>query len=90
MHEKKCRRICDVVLEVNVQLHARSSAISCRFARNSKSSERAVALLFGMAESTPHGIIKRVASFLESISGRIIHFLLTAEQKAVLGMISSR
>lgn len=52
-----------------------------RFAAN-KTSERAVAVLFGMAESTLHGIIGRVASFLESISERIIRFPDSNEEKS--------
>lgn len=51
------------------------------FAAN-KTSERAVAVLFGMAESTLHGIIGRVASFLESISERIIRFPDSNEEKS--------
>ncbi|XP_064462095.1 uncharacterized protein LOC135372408 [Ornithodoros turicata] len=51
------------------------------FAGN-KSSERAVALVFGMAESTIHDIIERVACFFESISKEVIRFPVTGEEKA--------
>ncbi|CAN7943555.1 unnamed protein product, partial [Ixodes hexagonus] len=46
---------------------------SFRFAGN-KVSERAVAIMFGMAESTLHVIIEQVACFLESISTEVICF----------------
>ncbi|CAN7977763.1 unnamed protein product, partial [Ixodes persulcatus] len=50
------------------------------FAGN-KISERAVAVIFGMAESTLHDIVERVASFLESISTDVIHFPISAQAK---------
>lgn len=52
----------------------------CRFAGN-KTSGRAVAVIFGMAESTLHTIIERVACFLESISKEVIRFPSSEEAK---------
>ncbi|KAG0417858.1 hypothetical protein HPB47_005303, partial [Ixodes persulcatus] len=50
------------------------------FAGN-KISQRAVAVIFGMAESTLHNIVERVASFLESISTDVINFPISAQAK---------
>lgn len=54
----------------------------CRFAGN-KASLRAVSVLFGMAESTLHDIIDRVANFFDCISTRVIHFPATKEEKVL-------
>lgn len=54
--------------------------VFCRFAGN-KTSGRAVAVIFGMAESTLHSIIERVACFLKSISKQVIRFPSSEEAK---------
>lgn len=54
-----------------------------RFRRlaGNEANERAVAVIFGMAESTLHGITERVAGFLESISKVVMRFP-NSEEKA--------
>ncbi|KAH7942112.1 hypothetical protein HPB49_020671 [Dermacentor silvarum] len=63
------------------QKSAEEHVLSFLWFAGNKTTERAVAVMFGMAESTVNGIIERVAGYLNSISANVMRFPDTPEKK---------
>ncbi|KAH7979009.1 hypothetical protein HPB49_007770 [Dermacentor silvarum] len=63
------------------QKSAEEHVLSFLWFAGNKTTERAVAVMFGMAESTVNGIIERVAGYLDSISADVMRFPDTPEKK---------